>query len=759
MADKPNSSNPSEGNLPAVRNTSVGKPQVKAPPPAADRVVGEAAGASSSNGALLDAIRQSSRLTVAQLEKVNKSVLDINKSLTRMSKDMEPLVRYYARKFQRWMIYEEEYYKQSVRLILIKKGVADQFPSGSSIYKQSSSAAPGSPGAKGTSGEGESGFDSVLKKVGKYSQTPITLLDDAIVGLLKLPFNLIKKAKDKAATKSADMEKRYQEELAAEAEDKSRSEAEEGFDRLDRLVRDQLSQEPPEYTQDEESPDVGTSPGDDLPEALTESASDSMSLATLYVDELVLSGMGFMGRNQGLLERNVTPEAALDEPTTLPANILPFTGFQYVPPEEAAEALADKFAPLLITATAGLAPPAFGSDEDEGMFSPGGIFGGGNMDIEDARIIEVLDDHADNAKDFAESYFAPVVDFFLNPENSQLGHYLAELLGKSGGTGLANESVMRVELPKWLQVAVFTLLAGLVPFLLGAAAFFIVGAVVMAMLAAVVLPFIARLLPVIADGIKAFVGMAIRFFEDPGAFIAQLAEGMGEAIKSIFGALIDVIAEAFDKIPILKTLSDFLKDILERVLSVIDSVVGLIETVMSTIEDLVVKLGEFAGSIVKLGTTIVEGIERVFKSVFDNIEAGLNLVGALVQLVAAIVGTAILTAIIKILAAVSWIETFFKSGGFTFNPRERDKASKTADAAYDRTVGAYVKLAETVASTIDDPKAKVTATAMVTAVKDQFGLDRPADKGPAGSSTVNNQTTVVNANPGFYGIPIYGGGF
>jgi phage-related protein len=280
----------------------------------------------------------------------------------------------------------------------------------------------------------------------------------------------------------------------------------------------------------------------------------------------------------------------------------------------------------------------------------------------------------------------------------------------------------------------------------------------MALLAAVFLPFLAAVLPTIAGGIKAFVDMLKDFFADPGEFIAKLGAGIADAMGSVLGTLIEMIAKAFNEIPILKTLADFFERTMVTISSLIDSIFGFFTTAIDSLAKLV-------ASAIGLPTAIINGLTNVFKAIFDNITKSLELIGAVVLLIASVVGTAILTSIIKVLASVSWIETFFKSGGFSFSKEDRVQAAKQADAAYDRTVGAYVTLTKSFADNMKEGEARKSAQAITQAVETQLtgktasATASTGSSSQASSTTVNNQSTTINSNPGFYGIPIYGGGF
>jgi len=756
MADKPNSNNDPQETRPAVRSTTIGKPAPSSKAsPASERVVGDAAGASGSNAALLDAIRQSSRLTVSQLEKIDKSINATKKELTKLAKDLEPQIRYYTRKFQRWMLFEEEYYKQSVKLILAKKGVAEQFPSNSPIYRKPASIG-GAPvdqaEGSGSQGSGPAGFKTVLKKVGEYAQSPLTLVDDALAKSLEWGWRLISGATRRTFNFAKELRKQQAEEAARQATEE-KVEQDDSFRKYEDLIKDQKALE--EEAALEEAPEAGAPSEESIPYASTASPTDTMSVATLYVGEMVVSGMSLLTDGLSQTERNVTPEANLLEGSTLPANILQFPGASYYDVDEAKRAGERRpESPLMITATAGVLGGT-SPDDQRDPFSPGGFFSGKGA-ADDARIIEVMDDHADDAMDFSEAFLGPVVDFFSNPENTPVGKFLDNLLGGSSSTRAAVDSTTRVELPKWLQTAVFALLGMLLPVALGLAAFLIVGAIVLALVAAVFLPFLQKVLPAIADGIVAFVNMLKDFFADPGEFIAKFAEGIASAMTSVLGALIELIAKAFNEIPILKTLADFFERTMVTISSLIDSIFGFFTTAIDSLAKLV-------ASAIGLPTAIINGLTNVFKAIFDNIANSLNLISALVILIVGVVGTAILTAIIKILGAVDWIGAFFKAGGL--NPLKTGDAVEKANAAYDRTISSYVTLTKSFADNMKEGEAKKNAQAISQAVETQLKGKATSDpassssSSQASSTTVNNQSTTINSNPGFYGIPIYGGGF
>jgi len=755
--------------------------------PVIERVIGE----DKSSATLIGVIRDSSKLTVAKLDTISKDLVGFRKDTAAFVKSLEPMVRYYQKKYQRYASLEEEYFKQAVKGIAKRAGVSDKFPESSSVYKAESTKAP-KPGAPAVSLEDalnsfKTAYNDVMsamKTVNNYAQAPIKLIDTALAAAIAVPLSMRRKKKAKVAAQKASVEKadaqnrRVEEESrrAAEAASDKINEANDYFERLEQVLRDVFQTEAEEAKADEE--ETGLVPYGEAEEAPTVTLLvDRMMVAAMVVGEVIFGSP--MGPGDEAQDMRVVDDAEvtfMDATDSLADSVRAIT--ENIPSQDLFQSAFGNSGGTSYEAQP--EPMYYGSyrslqitDGSEyggatalspgsGPGGPSGFFAG-KEDAEDATFVK---DQADDTLDAWESMLGPVLDFYSSPDQSAVGAFLSKLMGAAPGSG-ARADTLEIKLPPWVEKFANKLLGAMIPVLFAIAigvvliaaalaAFIVllgVGvlvvlvaigfaiaaiAAVLAFIGMVIGVFLFRVLMSIADGVEALIDAFVGFIRDPGAFIAKLAEGIGKAIRSIFGALTESIGKAFEDIPILKTISDTFD-----------------------------KLGASIASIIGSVAAVTKSIEGLISTFLEKLIPPIETISAIITAILAVLGTAILAVIVKVLATVNALDTWFRSGGLSLDKKERAEATRLAGVAYDNTVGAMVEVIRATSSMVDD-KTKPVVDQIATSVGKVAGrsvADRATEdlkagatgSGSSGATSVNN--TVVQAMPGFYGIPIFGGGF
>jgi hypothetical protein len=774
-------------NLPSIRRKGPTAPvpkkggaQSEAPPSAVEvgRKVGSEATSQTASvnqsAALLDAIRESSRMVDSRLSILTRELMGMRKDMQETRKASDPMLKYYARKFATYSKMEEEYYRRAVKGLLDKAGVTSKFPAQSSIYTPPSSASEGPSGIVGTAAKSQADLRDVGKKIADYAATPITLVDDILAKVISLPFAGIRILKDKASQKMAERQAAIEKDVADYLQEQQQrmEDREHGFEeRYQQEMEDRYQQELAEQETEEEETSFG-----DMEERLEEEVdklAEQLARVTeafeYQAEELENVTPLTSGMDSSFLDAPLIAAYEIMEPMVQQIASSPILALPAYPGQGTAEDTANKALELFSSqafnqvdsyhemAAARAVPPP--NAYDTPLIGSGGTETGGSgfwgdpadaVDVSFEKLNESNEEMADDSQDWWEHFLAPVIDFYATPEHSAAGKYLYDLLGRKGGEdgegGEGSSKKITFGLDPKLTALLFSFLMVAAPLVLAIAAFIGVLAVGLALL----LPIIIRIFGYVADGIKALVGMFIDFFNDPGAFLDKLARGIASAIKSLGETMIDLIVKAFNEIPILKSLA-----------TTIDSMMLSFSGLFNTIT---LELGNIVRGISGLAQKILEGMGEVLTRALSGIASVVSVISGLITALLAILGTALLATVIKILSALTFIEAYFKAGGL-FNHKN---AVATAEAAYAGVVDSYINLADSAMGIVQDEGVQKLRTNVVGTLRStlQHGQAQGSPSsvgssgggGPGPSSTVNNNT-VVNGTPAFSGIPIFGGGF
>lgn len=274
-----------------------------------------------------------------------------------------------------------------------------------------------------------------------------------------------------------------------------------------------------------------------------------------------------------------------------------------------------------------------------------------------------------------------------------------------------------------------------------------------------------RLAPVIVKFLEGVFNAVVDFLNNPGEFFRELITGIGaglasfidevvgtawgqlktilgdlpgliaNAVTTVGGALINLMAEAFDKIPILKTVS-----------VAIDKVAGSITNVIS--------------GVANLATTILTSVGKPIETVSGIMTALLAMVGGVVAM-----------GIASIAGGIAALTTFIMQGGITMDKKDRDKAWAEAKVTYAGVALSMSNIALSAADSLSKEQKKTVnamAQGVVSTAQNIVGLDAMKEAGKRQGvnvgqygapppQNITNNTTVINSQSPFTSIPIFGG--
>lgn len=746
----------------------------------------------SSNSSLLEAIRLASSVSSAQLTAITMELKGFRKDFSAHVKSLDAMVRYYQRKQARYATIEEEVFRQGVKFLALSHGMLRKIPDSSPLFQPPPKEPMESGGGGGSSSSGgrarnskgqfvsggkgndeddrtrlqtflaawkslSSAMETRLKTIADYTETPIKLLDLAFTRIVTLPGALAKMGAEKA--KQAQNEAQRKKDDAEVKEAKEATKAQEAADRaaeetFQREFQDDF------FERLQGAPDRDVS----IPDAI---AISSLSIGTLSIGSFILGQLPALeGGSRGEAPfADLTGEAY---PYAEPMALAPPQGYPLaLPPPDILqdvlyEILPDEAAPVQPRPAAGLLyPPGISGPPEAGAAAS--IFGGPPMlgfsgDDATENLVDSLDD------DLFARYFADMSQFFSTPSSSEVGGFLTSLIGGEGA-----ESDNKTDESK---KAKFEIPAALMPFLVG-----IVGALLMigagVLLAGVGIGamgiaigyLVYRLAPVIVKFLEGVFNAIVDFLNNPGEFFRELITGIGAGLASFIddvvgtawgqlktilndlpglianavtlvgGALVQLMADAFDKIPILKTVS--------------------------------VTIDKIAGSI----TSVITGVTNLATTILTSVGKPIEALSGIVTALLAMVGGVVAMGIASIAGGVSALTTFIMQGGITLDKKDRDRAFAEAKVAYanvaltmsDVAMSAAQGLAKEQKGTVEAMAQGVVSNATIiagdAAMKDAKNRRGWGDGPPPSSQpgSVTNNTTVVNSQSPFTAIPIFGG--
>jgi len=814
---------PSNG--PGFGGTGPGVPSLPPPPQVTldqvERALGQQSSGTSvsSNAALLEAIRESSRVTASKMEVIQGELKGFRKDFTTLRKDLDPLIKYYQKKAQKWASIEEQFFREGMKLIAKLNGAPppessyDKTKYGASSSSSSLGRARDASGKFVSAEEDRQGpittaaraasfwkawsdetqkWSSGLKTATMYVQTPIKLFDAAftrIGGGISLLFRRAEENAQEKARKAKDIQDKASKE-AEELHEKEVKRLEEGekldefFDRLRRTLHEVLAGRE-----------------DNLPAAVTPTTMSvqslvvaSMVIGSLLVGSLVIGALTMASKTRGEEEpeRNATPYGErsvgmleyqtklLTPPSpdrwldSLPQRIASY-GRRFHPDDDLGPvrnvtpgAPEPRYGPIAGLLTG---PSLQGPEGVAGLLpeSPGPPpFLGGN-DYEQQL--------QDSTLDIWEPYLGEMSRFFLAPENTEVGRFLTKLITgtmgqEASGSNKGEGKSLKIELPLIVQLAL--LAAGVGIALIGAAL------LVLAIAVAQVLPDIIKavvpILVAVGDGIEMIVrlvgslgGIIIQFVGNVLQTVSKILAGIGDAVVSFLndpGAFVDRLVTG---------IGDGIQNLLGSLTSAIGKAfedIPILRTISNLLDTIGTSIGVGVAAVISgVATTITASLDLV-KDVIKGMASSVTTLLGIGTAIIAVLGGSIALGISMVAATISGLVAWFMAGGL--NPLRGDAAAAAFRESYGTTMGSMAGLTEGVADSIKDEamKSTVKKVAQVLAnegmAKDRDATER-ARRSVAGAGesfdqgrpqTVNNSSsTVVQQVPTFAAIPLYGGGF